>query len=175
MGGRPPLPLPLDFRRTTSVDEATALHTVLKQHEILAGLVAAAGRGTGLDHQVVMNNKYYLSHDRKAFSHGAIRLRSIRLNIAWSQQVRDSIDWDRVSSLVADAVLDLVYRVPELIKGQVVFVPPGYSMELEPHNNVPPGVAQYGGLRRIRCHPKKQEPRRTTGNRIKFDGFIKFD
>ncbi|WVZ85611.1 hypothetical protein U9M48_032516 [Paspalum notatum var. saurae] len=136
--------LQLDRKRPTSV-EALVLHVLLQQHKSLAELVAATGRGEKTTGPRAWN---YLNHDRKTYLPGAIRIRSIKLNIFCSQHVRDSIDWDHARSVAADHVLSLAYRVPEL-RDKIAELPDDATMD--PHEALP--IAQYG------YHPKKKATR----------------
>lgn len=116
---------PPDTRRPLSA-EAMALRLFLGAHRSLANIVA------GEDGSAAMYGQY-LSHDR-TLCHGAIRLRSIMLNVLCSrQQVRDSIDWECVRLKAALIVYTLVHRTPEL--KELVFRPDGPINK--PHNVLP--------------------------------------
>lgn len=118
---------PPDTRRPLSA-EAMALRLFLGAHRSLANIVA------GEDGSAAMYGQY-LSHDR-TLCHGAIRLRSIMLNVLCSrQQVRDSIDWECVRLKAALIVYTLVHRTPEL--KELVFRPDGPINK--PHNVLPIG------------------------------------
>ncbi|WVZ88786.1 hypothetical protein U9M48_035260 [Paspalum notatum var. saurae] len=140
--------LPLDTKRPTSV-EAASLHLLIKVHGSLAAIVADAADG-GSGAAGFQANKY-LDHGSKTSNllPGAIRLRSIMLNMLCSQQARDSIHWGRVTYVAMNDIVDLVYQTPELTDRVVL---PASLMK--PHN-VLPIAAQFGNLSR-RYHPKKQ-------------------
>ncbi|CAN6282715.1 unnamed protein product [Urochloa humidicola] len=76
---------PLDTKRQLSV-EAMVLRLFIGAHRSLADIVA------GRKESPIYSQ--YLNHDRTV-CHGALRLRSIMLNILYSRpQVRVSIDWE---------------------------------------------------------------------------------
>ncbi|XP_066335534.1 uncharacterized protein [Miscanthus floridulus] len=79
--------------------------------------------------------------------HGAIRLRSIMLTALHAkQQLRASLDWERVRRLASEIVDELAYRTPEL---KHMVLKPGGPMK--PHNVLPIGFSY-----RRRCPHKKQ-------------------
>ncbi|OEL35385.1 hypothetical protein BAE44_0003596 [Dichanthelium oligosanthes] len=132
---------PLDTRRPPLSVEAEVLHRFLGMQGVLACIVAG-GKESDIYSQ-------YLSHHRTV-PHGAIRIRSIVLSILYArQQVRASIDWERVRYKAAEIVHDLAYRTPEF--KDLIYMP---GSQVKPHNVLPVGF----GFRR-RCHPKKPSAR----------------
>ncbi|KAK3153951.1 hypothetical protein QOZ80_2BG0183690 [Eleusine coracana subsp. coracana] len=123
------LPLNDDSARLQSV-EAVVLCRFLAAHCTVAYMVAGPNR----DGLLPAKFSHYLDHS-KTISHGALRLRSIMLNVSHSRhQIRASRDWERVRRKAADIVRDLAYQTPEL-KG-IAFLPCG---PMDPHNVLPIG------------------------------------
>ncbi|XP_062197765.1 uncharacterized protein LOC133900591 [Phragmites australis] len=122
--------------------EAVVLQRFLGVHGILANILDGCGLA-------MPEFSHYLDHG-KTVPHGAIRLRSIILNMLHSRlQIRASLDWERVRYKAAEIVHDLAYRTPEL--KDLVFMPGG---PMKPHNVLPIGF----GFRQRR-HQKKQDCR----------------
>uniref|UniRef100_M8C015 Uncharacterized protein n=1 Tax=Aegilops tauschii TaxID=37682 RepID=M8C015_AEGTA len=95
------------------------------------------------------NRKYntrYLKHD-DSVSHDALRIRSIVLSILHSEQVRSSLDWERVRWKASQIVKHLAYKAPEL--KSLVILPAGSMM---PHDVLPIGFRY-----RRRRHVKEQD------------------
>ncbi|KAJ1276487.1 hypothetical protein BS78_05G218200 [Paspalum vaginatum] len=138
------LPLHDANKRLMSVP-GQVLHMFLKEHQVLASIVATRGKSCPFLHQA----EDYLEDDSKTIFDGGARLRSIRSNILCSQQVRDSIDWKSVSYEAAGVVMDLVFRIPEL--ADWVLTPGG---PMDPQDVLPIDASHFG--LRPRCHAKKQ-------------------
>ncbi|EMS51302.1 hypothetical protein TRIUR3_22079 [Triticum urartu] len=95
------------------------------------------------------NHKYntrYLKHD-DSVSFDCLRIRSIVLSILHSEQVRSSLDWERVRCKASQIVQHLAYKAPEL--RNVVLLPGGPMM---PHDVLPIGFRY-----RRRRHVKEQD------------------
>ncbi|EMS51301.1 hypothetical protein TRIUR3_22078 [Triticum urartu] len=126
-------------------DEAQVLLHFLKHHAPFASMVA----GVPDRNLTYFNRKYntrYLKHDHSV-SHDALRIRSIVLSILHLEQVRSSLDWERVRWKASQIVKHLAYKAPEL-KGLVI-LPGGSTM---PHDVLPIGFRY-----RRRRHVKEQD------------------
>ncbi|KAF7055916.1 hypothetical protein CFC21_063388 [Triticum aestivum] len=136
------------FLRPTShpqSDEAQVLLHFLKHHAAFASMVA----GVPDRNLTYFNRKYntrYLKHD-DSVSHDALRIRSIVLSILHSEQVRSSLDWERVRWKASQIVKHLAYKAPEL--KSLVILPAGSMM---PHDVLPIGFRY-----RRRRHVKEQD------------------
>ncbi|XP_037428295.1 uncharacterized protein LOC119294148 [Triticum dicoccoides] len=126
-------------------DEAQVLLHFLKHHAAFASMVA----GVPDRNLTYFNRKYntrYLKHD-DSVSHDALRIRSIVLSILHSEQVRSSLDWERVRWKASQIVKHLAYKAPEL--KALVILPAGSMM---PHDVLPIGFRY-----RRRRHVKEQD------------------
>ncbi|KAL6654067.1 hypothetical protein ACP70R_007532 [Stipagrostis hirtigluma subsp. patula] len=125
--------------------EAQALQHFLDVHCAVADIVAGTKNGASLAAKYAQ----YMSHD-KSVCDGAIRVRSIILNILHSRQhVRTSIDWQRVRRKASEIVEYFAYRTPEL-RGMAM-MPAGMT---RPHQVLPIGLRAHR-----RSHRKKLAPR----------------
>ncbi|XP_048532696.1 uncharacterized protein LOC125511387 [Triticum urartu] len=126
-------------------DEAQVLLHFLMHHAAFASMVA----GVPDRNLKYFNHKYntrYLKHDNSV-SFDCLRIRSIVLSILHSEQVRSSLDWERVRCKASQIVQHLAYKAPEL--RNVVLLPGGPMM---PHDVLPIGFRY-----RRRRHVKEQD------------------
>ncbi|KAF7062283.1 hypothetical protein CFC21_068905 [Triticum aestivum] len=136
------------FLRPTShpqSNEAQVLLHFLMQHAAFASMVA----GKPDRNLSYFNHKYntrYLKHD-DSVSFDCLRIRSIVLSILHSEQVRSSLDWERVRCKASQIVQHLAYKAPEL--KNVALLPGGPMM---PHDVLPIGFRY-----RRRRHVKEQD------------------
>ncbi|VAI10567.1 unnamed protein product [Triticum turgidum subsp. durum] len=136
------------FLRPTShpqSNEAQVLLHFLMQHAAFASMVA----GKPDRNLSYFNNKYntrYLKHD-DSVSFDCLTIRSIVLSILHSEQVRSSLDWERVRCKASQIVQHLAYKAPEL--KNVALLPGGPMM---PHDVLPIGFRY-----RRRRHAKEQD------------------
>ncbi|XP_051193997.1 uncharacterized protein [Lolium perenne] len=131
-------------------DEAKVLHYFLRHHKAFHSMV------TG-DHDMDVKRLYqtykqYPKHD-DSVSRDALRVRSITTTLLYSEQIRASLDWERVRLKASDIVEDLANKVPELTS---LVVLPGGSMF--PHDVLPIGF----GFRRRRHLKQYSLPRPKT-------------
>ncbi|XP_044983122.1 uncharacterized protein LOC123449840 isoform X4 [Hordeum vulgare subsp. vulgare] len=127
-------------------DEAQVLLHFLMHHAAFASMVA----GVPDRNLKYFNHKYntrYLKHD-DSVSLDCMRIRSIVLSILHSEQVRSSLDWDRVRCKASQIVQHLAYKAPEL--RNLALLPGGPMM---PHDVLPIGFRY-----RRRRHVKEQDP-----------------
>uniref|UniRef100_A0ACD5WTY2 Uncharacterized protein n=1 Tax=Avena sativa TaxID=4498 RepID=A0ACD5WTY2_AVESA len=125
-------------------NEAQVLVHFLKHHKAFASMVAGENN-RDLNYFNRKYNTRYLKHD-DSVSHEDLRMRSIVLSLLNSQQVRDSLDWERVRHKASRIVQDLAYKAPEL--KDLVLYPAGSMMS----NDVLPIGFRY----RRRRYMKKQ-------------------
>ncbi|XP_040243552.1 uncharacterized protein [Aegilops tauschii subsp. strangulata] len=126
-------------------DEAQVLLHFLMHHAAFASMVA----GVPDRNLKYFNHKYntrYLKHD-DSISFDCLRIRSIVLSILHSEQVRSSLDWERVRCKASQIVQHLAYKAPEL--KNVALLPGGPMM---PHDVLPIGFRY-----RRRRHVKEQD------------------
>ncbi|KAI4995434.1 hypothetical protein ZWY2020_035337 [Hordeum vulgare] len=125
-------------------DEAQVLLHFLMQHAAFASMVAGKP-DRNLSYFNSRFNTRYLKHD-DSVSPDTIRIRSIVLSILHSEQVRSSLDWERVRCKASQIVQHLAYEAREL--RNLALLPGGPMM---PHDVLPIGFRY-----RRRRHVKEQ-------------------
>ncbi|KAM0881289.1 hypothetical protein ACQ4PT_033032 [Festuca glaucescens] len=128
-------------------DEAKVLHYFLRHHKAFHSMVT--GEHDQDVKRLYQTYKQYPKHD-DSVSRDALRVRSITTTLLYSEQIRASLDWERVRLKASDIVEDLANKVPELTN---LVVLPGGSMF--PHDVLPIGF----GFRRRRHLKQYSRPR----------------
>uniref|UniRef100_A0ACD5ZKG4 Uncharacterized protein n=1 Tax=Avena sativa TaxID=4498 RepID=A0ACD5ZKG4_AVESA len=135
-------------------DEAKVLHYFLRHHKAFHGMVT--GEHDQDVERLYQTYKQYPRHDGTV-SLDALRMRSITTTLLYSDQIRASLDWERVRLKASDIVEDLANKAPELTN---LVVLPGGSMF--PHDVLPIGF----GFRRRRHVKRRFRPRPKTLARV---------